>query len=96
MRVWRIYVGGNVGCKLMFGTFPSILSIQKYVIEKALQCVAVIIKRGTLEHSYNNGSLQRFMGNVHQLFSSEDPKMVSTVPCEMNGWWMELDWQKDR
>lgn len=57
-------------------------NLQKYVIEKAVQCLAVIIKRGTLDHSSGSSSLQHFMGNIHQLFSSSEPKM-KLLGCSM-------------
>ncbi|XP_028413585.1 exportin-4-like isoform X2 [Dendronephthya gigantea] len=57
-------------------------NLQKYVIEKSLQCIAVIIKRGTLDDSAGYSSLQSLMGNVHQLFVSNDLHM-KLIGCSM-------------
>ena len=56
--------------------FNKCSSLQKYVIEKSLQCVAVIIKRGTLDDLTGYSPLQNLMASVHQLFASNDLHMV--------------------
>ena len=57
-------------------------NLQKYVIEKSLQCIAVILKRGTLDHTANDNPLQNLMANIFQLFASNDLNM-KLIGCSM-------------
>ena len=59
-------------------------SLQKYVIEKSLQCITVIMKRGTLDQTTSQNSLQNLLGNIHQLFASNDFNMVMVIVLKID------------